>query len=157
MTGFKIGFHYFIMYVIRYSLEFLYVIILKNDGVIRAGKKKQFFANGSAASSTSAKIFNFERKKTNFFIFYINMFKERRSRLKEYWFLKKWRRFEKKLFFLVKKSWKMPCNSNNFQHIKNILRTYVDNLFLEIPLKFQVDRLKIKKLKTFKFTIYVQN
>ena len=51
----------------------------------------------------------------------------------------------------------MPCNSNNFQHIKNILRTYVDNLFLEIPLKFQVDRLKIKKLKTFKFTIYVQN
>ena len=84
MTGFKIGFHYFIMYVIRYSLEFLYVIILKNDGVIRAGKKKQFFANGSAASSTSAKIFNFERKKTNFFIFYINMFKERRSRLKEY-------------------------------------------------------------------------
>ena len=40
----------------------------------------------------------------------------------------------------------MPCNSNNFQHIKKILRTSVDNLVSEIPnfntqrFKFQVDR-----------------
>ena len=37
----------------------------------------------------------------------------------------------------------MPCSSNNFQHIKKILRTLVDNLVLQIPLKLQVDRIKI--------------
>ena len=37
----------------------------------------------------------------------------------------------------------MPYNSNHFQHIENILRTSVDNLILQIPLKCQVDRIKI--------------
>ena len=37
----------------------------------------------------------------------------------------------------------MPCNSKNFQHIGKILRTSVNNLVLQIPLKFQVDRIKI--------------
>ena len=43
--------------------------------------------------------------------------------------------FEKKNGFLVNKSSKMPCNSNNFQHIKKNLHTFVDNLVLTITLK----------------------
>ena len=38
---------------------------------------------------------------------------------------------------------KMPCDSNNFQYIEKVLRTSVDNLVLQIPLKFQVERIKI--------------
>ena len=37
----------------------------------------------------------------------------------------------------------MHCKLNNFQHIKKILCTSVDNLILQIKLKFQVDRIKI--------------
>ena len=48
-----------------------------------------------------------------------------------------------KFFFLVRKSWKVPCNSNNFQHIEKILRTSVDNSLLQIPSEFQVDRINI--------------
>ena len=40
----------------------------------------------------------------------------------------------------------MPCNSNNFQHIKKILRTSIDYLVLQIPLKFQVDRIRIVRV-----------
>ena len=36
----------------------------------------------------------------------------------------------------------MPCNSNNSQYIDNS----VDNLVLPIPLKFQVDRIKIVRV-----------
>ena len=42
----------------------------------------------------------------------------------------------KKNHFLVKKLRKMHCNSNNFQHIEKILRNSVNNLVLQIPLKF---------------------
>ena len=50
-------------------------------------------------------------------------------------FLKNDSVLSKKIFFLVKKSWKMPCDSNNFQHIGKILSTSVDNLVSQIPLK----------------------
>ena len=50
---------------------------------------------------------------------------------------------KKNILFLVKKLWKTSYNSNNFQHIGRILRTSVYNLVLQIPLKFQVDRIKI--------------
>ena len=50
---------------------------------------------------------------------------------------------KKKQFFLVKKSWKIPCNSNNFQHIKKILRTSIDNLVLQILLQFQIYSIEI--------------
>ena len=36
----------------------------------------------------------------------------------------------------------MACDSNNFQHIKKILRISVDNLVLQVRLKFRVDRVK---------------
>ena len=49
-------------------------------------------------------------------------------------------------FFLVKKSWKMPCNSNNFQHISKKSCDSVDNVALPVPSKFQVDRLKIVRV-----------
>ena len=57
------------------------------------------------------------------------MSKEIRSRFLKYLFLKKWQRL-KKIFYFVKKSWNMLCNSSNFQHIEKILRTYVDSLVL---------------------------
>ena len=40
----------------------------------------------------------------------------------------------------------MPCNSNNFYHIEKILGTSVDDLVLQISLKFQVDRIKILRV-----------
>ena len=40
----------------------------------------------------------------------------------------------------------MPCNSKIFQHIEKVLRTSVDNLVLQIPLKFHVDRMKIVRI-----------
>ena len=40
----------------------------------------------------------------------------------------------------------MPCNSNNFQHIEKILYISVDNLVVQIPLKFQVDWIKIVRV-----------
>ena len=40
----------------------------------------------------------------------------------------------------------MPYNSNNFQYIEKILRTYVDQLVLYIPLQFQIDRIKIVRV-----------
>ena len=46
-------------------------------------------------------------------------------------------------YFLFKKLWKMPCNSKNFQHIKKIVHSSIDNLILQIPFKFQVDWIKI--------------
>ena len=33
--------------------------------------------------------------------------------------------------------------TNNFQHIEKILRIFIDNLVIQIPLKFEVDRIKI--------------
>ena len=44
----------------------------------------------------------------------------------------------------------MPSNSNNFQHIEKILRSSVDNLVLQILLKFQVDRIKIVRWVGYK-------
>ena len=40
----------------------------------------------------------------------------------------------------------MRCNSKNFQHIEKFLRSYVDNLVFQRPLKFQVDRIKIVRV-----------
>ena len=40
----------------------------------------------------------------------------------------------------------MPRNSNNSQLIEKTLRTCIDNLILQIPLKFQVDRIKIVRV-----------
>ena len=41
----------------------------------------------------------------------------------------------------------MPCNSNNFQHTEKVLDTSVDNLVLQIPFEFQVDRIKIARVR----------
>ena len=41
----------------------------------------------------------------------------------------------------------MPCNSNNFQHIKKILRTSVDHLVLQIQASLQVDQIKIVRVR----------
>ena len=38
----------------------------------------------------------------------------------------------------------MSCNSNNLQN--TYVRTSADNLDLQIPLKFQVDRIKIVRI-----------
>ena len=50
----------------RFSLlyypEFLYAIILENDGVL-PDRKKNFFSNGPAASSISTKVFHSRTKK----------------------------------------------------------------------------------------------
>ena len=40
----------------------------------------------------------------------------------------------------------MPCKSNNFQDIDKILGIFVENLVLQVPLKFQVDRIKIGRV-----------
>ena len=40
----------------------------------------------------------------------------------------------------------MTLNLNNFQHIEKILRISVDNLVLQVPLKFKVDRIKIVRV-----------
>ena len=40
----------------------------------------------------------------------------------------------------------MSCHSNNFQRIGKILRTTVENFVLQIPLKFQVDQIKIVRV-----------
>ena len=40
----------------------------------------------------------------------------------------------------------MPYNSKNIRHIEKILCTSVDNSFLQMPLKFQVDRIKIVRV-----------
>ena len=37
---------------------------------------------------------------------------------------------KKNIFFLVKKSWKMLCNLNNFQRIEKIPRISADKLVL---------------------------
>ena len=37
----------------------------------------------------------------------------------------------------------MLCISNNFQHVEEILSTSEDNSVLQIPLKIQVDQIKI--------------
>ena len=40
----------------------------------------------------------------------------------------------------------MPCNFNDFQHIEKILGTSVNNLVLQKPSKYQVDRTKIVRV-----------
>ena len=40
----------------------------------------------------------------------------------------------------------MLFNSNNSQHIEKIFRIFVDNLILQLSLKFQVDRTKIVRV-----------
>ena len=57
--------------------------------------------------------------------------------------MKKWHCFGNKILFPRKKSWRMTCNSNNFQHRKNPTYVgYVDNSILQIPLKFRVYQIK---------------
>ena len=40
----------------------------------------------------------------------------------------------------------MPWNSKNFQHIEQILRSSIENSVLQIPIKFQVIRIKIVRV-----------
>ena len=63
------GFHYFIIYVIRHDSDFFYVIELKNNGVMLTWKKKHFFSNSFAASSISTEVFNLKQKKNKFLYF----------------------------------------------------------------------------------------
>ena len=64
----KIGFWYFIMYVIRYNLDFFYVIVK-----MPAWKKNHLFSNGSTASSTSTGIFNLKQIKHFLYFLYNNI------------------------------------------------------------------------------------
>ena len=76
-------------------------------------RNNSFFC-GSVASSINPEVFNLELK----------------NRISQFSIFFSWKNREK-------------CNSNNFQNVEKILRISVDNLFLQIPLKFQVDRIII--------------
>ena len=106
-----------------------------------AWKKQQFFQNGFATRSTSAEMFNLLQK-NNLLIFYIKISNEIRSFLLKIVIFEKIAAFWKKNLFSSKKIVKNTMY-NNFLHIGKIVRTSVDNLVLQILLKFQVDRIKI--------------